>query len=97
MALIRPPFVQLRGTSSTIVRLASLRLPAPVPALSRPRIQASFHASARQLQEDNMTERPTGLKASKGIELLTFGTPNGVKASIVLEELKEAYGTEYTW
>jgi glutathione S-transferase len=37
-------------------------------------------------------ERPTGLKANKGIELLTWGTPNGVKASILLEELKEAYG-----
>lgn len=37
-------------------------------------------------------ERPTGLKANKGIELLTWGTPNGVKASIILEELKEAYG-----
>ncbi|KAK8116073.1 hypothetical protein PG984_012575 [Apiospora sp. TS-2023a] len=40
---------------------------------------------------------PTGLIAKKGIELLTFGTPNGYKASILLEELKEAYGTEYTW
>lgn len=42
-------------------------------------------------------ERPTGLKSTKGIELLTFGTPNGWKASILLEELKEAYGKEYTW
>jgi glutathione S-transferase len=42
-------------------------------------------------------ERPTGLKANKGIELLTFGTPNGWKASIILEELKEAYGKDYTW
>jgi len=41
--------------------------------------------------------RPTGLTATKGIELLTWGTPNGWKASIILEELKEAYGTEYTW
>lgn len=38
------------------------------------------------------TDRPTGLKANKGIELLTWGTPNGVKASIFLEELKETYG-----
>jgi len=44
-----------------------------------------------------MAERPTGLKATKGIELLTFGTPNGHKASIILEELKEAYGKDYTW
>ncbi|KAL5118746.1 hypothetical protein ACEQ8H_003423 [Pleosporales sp. CAS-2024a] len=42
-------------------------------------------------------ERPTGLKATKGIELLTFGTPNGWKANILLEELKETYGKEYTW
>ncbi|KAK3902566.1 hypothetical protein C8A05DRAFT_44045 [Staphylotrichum tortipilum] len=39
---------------------------------------------------------PTGLAAKSGIELLTFGTPNGVKASIILEELKQAYGTPYT-
>jgi len=42
-------------------------------------------------------ERPTGLKANKGIELLTWGTPNGWKASIILEELKEAYGKDYTF
>ncbi|KAM4063112.1 glutathione S-transferase II [Hirsutella rhossiliensis] len=40
--------------------------------------------------------RPTGLVASKGIELLTWGTPNGFKASILLEELKDAYGLQYT-
>lgn len=40
--------------------------------------------------------KPTGLIANKGIELLTFGTPNGHKASIILEELKEAYGKDYT-
>ncbi|KAJ2903634.1 hypothetical protein MKZ38_009577 [Zalerion maritima] len=41
---------------------------------------------------------PTGLKATKGIELLTYGTPNGYKASIMLEELKAAYpGFDYTW
>lgn len=35
---------------------------------------------------------PTGLIANKGLELLSMETPNGVKASIMLEELKEAYG-----
>lgn len=39
---------------------------------------------------------PTGLIANSGIELLTWGTPNGVKVSILLEELKEAYGKSYT-
>jgi glutathione S-transferase len=42
-------------------------------------------------------DQPHGLKADKGIELLTWGTPNGWKASIMLEELKDAYGKEYTW
>jgi len=41
--------------------------------------------------------RPSGLVANKGIELLTWGTPNGWKASIMLEELKEAYGKDYTF
>ncbi|KAI0441854.1 glutathione S-transferase [Xylaria telfairii] len=45
---------------------------------------------------EEMSE-PTGLIAKSGIELLTFGTPNGYKASILLEELKEAYGKDYTW
>ncbi|KAF4950911.1 hypothetical protein FSARC_13070 [Fusarium sarcochroum] len=40
--------------------------------------------------------RPTGLIASKGIELLSWGTPNGVKAQILLEELRDAYGMDYT-
>lgn len=47
-------------------------------------------------QSDSMS-RPTGLIAKKGLELLTFGTPNGHKASIILEEIKEAYGTEYVF
>ncbi|KAJ2967245.1 hypothetical protein NUW58_g10498 [Xylaria curta] len=47
-------------------------------------------------QAEDMSE-PTGLIAKSGIELLTFGTPNGYKVSILLEELKEAYGKEYTW
>ncbi|KAK4149597.1 hypothetical protein C8A00DRAFT_46818 [Chaetomidium leptoderma] len=38
---------------------------------------------------------PTGLIANSGIELLTWGTPNGFKVSILLEELKEAYGKDY--
>jgi len=42
-------------------------------------------------------DRPTGLIAKSGIELLTFGTPNGHKVSIILEELKAAYGKDYTF
>jgi glutathione S-transferase len=38
----------------------------------------------------------TGLIARSGLELLTMQTPNGYKISIMLEELKAAYGREYT-
>jgi hypothetical protein len=43
------------------------------------------------------SERPTGLVAKSGIELLTFGAPNGHKASILLEELKAAYVKAYVY
>ncbi|KAK4237966.1 hypothetical protein C8A03DRAFT_44251 [Achaetomium macrosporum] len=39
---------------------------------------------------------PTGLVAKSGIELWTAGTPNGHKVSVLLEELKEAYGMDYS-
>jgi len=82
--------LSVHGSSSALVR------PRFVPVFATRRTQASFHSSRRRLQ-DSMSERPTGLKATEGIELLTFGTPNGVKASIILEELKEAYGKDYSW
>ncbi|TID23476.1 URE2-nitrogen catabolite repression regulator [Venturia nashicola] len=40
--------------------------------------------------------RATGTKATTGVELLTFPTPNGQKPAILLEELKAAYGKDYT-
>ncbi|KAF2834979.1 glutathione S-transferase [Patellaria atrata CBS 101060] len=43
------------------------------------------------------SDRPSGLIGNKGIELLTLATPNGVKASIFLEELKETYGKDYIY
>ncbi|KAI0152617.1 glutathione S-transferase [Xylariaceae sp. FL1272] len=58
---------------------------------------SSKSASSGQIQEAEDMSEPTGLVAKSGIELLTFGTPNGYKASILLEELKEAYGKDYTW
>ncbi|KAI0377013.1 glutathione S-transferase [Hypomontagnella monticulosa] len=62
---------------------------------STSRTTASTATSSPEI-ETEMSE-PTGLIAKSGIELLTFGTPNGVKISVLLEELKEAYGKEYTW
>ncbi|KAL9479470.1 hypothetical protein ACSS6W_004256 [Trichoderma asperelloides] len=43
------------------------------------------------------SNRPCGLIGQTGIELLTCNTPNGVKISILLEELKEAYGLDYVY
>lgn len=90
---------------SQLRSLTSSRLKSQLKYTSRSSIQApncrftaQFHASRPLAQAEMSTdERPTGLKANKGIELLTFGTPNGWKASIILEELKEAYGRDYTF
>ena len=43
------------------------------------------------------SDRPNGLIAKSGIELLFWGTPNGFKAAIMLEELKAAYGKDYVF
>lgn len=79
---------RLRFKPSSFVQAPSLRF------------TANFHTSKPLLQtppDMSSDERPTGLKSNKGIELLTFGTPNGWKASIILEELKAAYGKDFTW
>ena len=35
-------------------------------------------------------------KNAKGLHLLTMNTPNGQAVQVLLEELKDAYGTEWT-
>lgn len=54
-----------------------------------------LHTTTRTMSSDN--SRPTGLIAKSGIELLTFGTPNGHKVSILMEELKATYGKDYIY
>ncbi|KAM3158027.1 hypothetical protein ABEW05_001408 [Botrytis cinerea] len=39
---------------------------------------------------------PDEVKNAKGLHLVTMSTPNGKKVQIMLEELKAAYGTDYT-
>ncbi|KAL8964271.1 MAG: hypothetical protein Q9197_006976 [Variospora fuerteventurae] len=41
-------------------------------------------------------ETPADVKNAKGLHLLTMNTPNGQKVQIMLEELKDIYGTEWT-
>lgn len=77
-----------------------------LPRLLRTQISANFLRTVPAIKtivpfnsrgmSDQKDDRATGLIAKQGIELLTFGTPNGHKVSILLEELKEAYGKDYT-
>jgi len=39
---------------------------------------------------------PKEVKEAKGLHMITQSTPNGQKVQILLEELKETYGTEWT-
>lgn len=83
---------RMQGSSPRV-----LTIPRTPLGIKQPTKTTFLHTtSARFPQRDPVPtmadERATGLKANKGIELLTFGTPNGVKASILLEELKETYG-----
>lgn len=60
-----------------------------------PHVTTILSQTVRNLSTE--ASRPVGLKATSGIELLTFGTPNGHKAAIILEELYAAYGLRYTF
>ena len=42
------------------------------------------------------SETPDEVKNAKGLHLITQNTPNGQAVQIFLEELKDAYGTEFT-
>ena len=41
-------------------------------------------------------DTPDEVKNAKGLHLITMSTPNGQKVQIMLEELHEIYGTEWT-
>lgn len=43
-----------------------------------------------------INETPDEVKNAKGLHLITQSTPNGQKVQILLEELKDVYGTEFT-
>jgi glutathione S-transferase len=83
-----------------VLLIAAFMLKSPLTRLaqtSRHLINTTSSTLSHASQTRKMSSsKPTGLIANKGIELLTWGTPNGHKASILLEELKEAYGKEYT-
>ena len=74
-----------------LVLLVAFMLKTPLNRL----YQTSRHLIQTSTRTISSSERPTGLIGKSGIELLTFGTPNGHKAAIILEELKAAYGKDY--
>lgn len=43
-----------------------------------------------------ISETPDEVKNAKGLHLITMSTPNGQAVQIMLEELAEAYGTQWT-
>lgn len=54
---------------------------------------ANFRRMSHSLYTD---ETPASIKEAKGLHLITQSTPNGQKVQILLEELKDVYGTEWT-
>lgn len=42
-------------------------------------------------------ETPIDVKEAKGLHLITQSTPNGQKVQILLEELKDVYGTQWSF
>jgi glutathione S-transferase len=43
-----------------------------------------------------ISETPKEVKEAKGLHLITQNTPNGQATQILLEELADKYGTEWT-
>lgn len=72
------------------VELISLFSTYPLLALLRRKYTAIMSNS---LYTD---ETPAEVKNAKGLHLITMNTPNGQAVQILLEELKDAYGTEWT-
>ena len=58
----------------------------------------SFHFILKPSAMSGLFEdgTPSEVKNAKGLHLITQNTPNGQKVQIMLEELKEVYGTEWT-
>jgi len=75
--MLRSPLLRLQQTATQFIKVI------PESIIKAP--------SAAARSQDTMS-RPNGTIATQGLELLTYGTPNGHKASIILEELKDAYG-----
>jgi len=100
--MIRTPLIQISRTASYLYRVTGASQSVNhfvgtrvIPIIETKVLGRDFSSTAAAWKNNGTMseqERPHKLIADKGLELLTFGTPNGHKASIYLEELKEAYG-----
>lgn len=58
--------------------------------------QGEQEQKAAAMSNIYIDDTPAEVKNAKGIHLLTMSTPNGQAVQIYLEELKDAYGVEWT-
>lgn len=92
-----PSYYNLHNSLSTLTTSTFPKRALPNHLTSPPStiITRPYSSSSSNNTEDAMSSEPaepTGPIATDGLELFTLGTPNGYKASIALEELREAYG-----
>lgn len=84
----------------TLALLPRLAFVAPL-RLCVARILPSFsqkYVSSTAIMSHNLytDETPPSVKNAKGIHLISMSTPNGQKVQIFLEELKDAYGLDFS-
>ena len=64
---------------------------------SPPRILSKLPRPANMADKLYISETPKAISSAKGLHLITQNTPNGQAVQIMLEELAESYGTEFTY
>lgn len=62
-----------------------------------PRILSKLHRPHNMADKLYISETPKEISSAKGLHLITQNTPNGQAVQIMLEELAESYGTEFTY
>lgn len=64
---------------------------------SPPRILSKLPRPANMADKLYISDTPRAISSAKGLHLITQNTPNGQAVQIMLEELTESYGTEFTY
>lgn len=69
--MFRSPLLRVQQTASHLIKTTTLR----TESLTCRAFSTTFPLKQ---DTDDMADRPNGLIAKSGLELLTFGTPNGM-------------------